>query len=461
MDNRDYFQEAATVPSSEEIFNMDEYSDAVMITKPQITISPVDIYYLHKMLSVNVDQLVDEGDNQLPEILKDLGSLGDEVEELGEEDSQERATNKVPIWLLLNNKFEVPENDTSNIKALFIRTKRMVVDVIRFQPGKTLKAILETPADGDMEEQHLAFTKRRRAELEQLAKSDPELEDVISHQRSDVAYSMPLPYTMRLCYSMSLEETKEKILYSASVLEKEGLCSSEQGYQSLLNAVAQDIRNQRIYRNQRKQDLAKLKHTLEELEMKRMQQSEAMDYYDHYVKDCMKHMGKATTKKRFGFLHSRRKETASGQFMGSYTTNAYKLKERGVIVSVGGVSDFHCPWMFPVPIPQNDQLGYGGTSFQSSLSLGTWKFFSPIEYCHSISFLNRLRHLQIEVTSEQVGVFNISAKGVGVTMASEQLLFQELLQKQYENVDTMEIFDMCIVNVNLLIFLINKKFYHK
>lgn len=85
MDNRDYFQEAATVPSSEEIFNMDEYSDAVMITKPQITISPVDIYYLHKMLSVNVDQLVDEGDNQLPEILKDLGSLGDEVEELGEE----------------------------------------------------------------------------------------------------------------------------------------------------------------------------------------------------------------------------------------------------------------------------------------------------------------------------------------------------------------------------------------
>lgn len=107
---------------------------------------------------------------------------------------------------------------------------------------------------------------------------------------------MPLPYTMRLCYSMSLEETKEKILYSASVLEKEGLCSSEQGYQSLLNAVAQDIRNQRIYRNQRKQDLAKLKHTLEELEMKRMQQSEAMDYYDHYVKDCMKHMGKATTK---------------------------------------------------------------------------------------------------------------------------------------------------------------------
>lgn len=44
----------------------------------------------------------------------------------------------------------------------------MVVDVIRFQPGKTLKAILETPADGDMEEQHLAFTKRRRAELEQV-----------------------------------------------------------------------------------------------------------------------------------------------------------------------------------------------------------------------------------------------------------------------------------------------------
>ncbi|EGD72352.1 hypothetical protein PTSG_00372 [Salpingoeca rosetta] len=395
-----YFHDAATVMSAEQHFGIDEYSDAVMLTKPQINISPVDIYYMHKMLSVNADQLVDEGDTQLHEILEDLGPIGEPEDEIGPEDSPERSANKVPMWMLLANKFEVPEDDTSDIKALFVRTKRMVVDVIRFQQGKTLKDILETPATSEMEEEHLAFTKKRRAELDQLAQSDPDLKDVIAEQRSDFS---------------TLEQTKEKILSNAEVLEKEGLCSKEQGYQNLLNAVAQDIRNQRIYRQHRKQDLAKLKHTLEELEVKKRQQSEAMDYYDQYVKECMKQMGKATaTKKRFWFRPNRRKETESGQWIGTYSTNAHKLKERGVLVSVTGVSDF------------------------------------------------QLRGLHIDVSSDEVGIFNITIKGAGMALAKEQLVFQDLLQKQYENVDTMKIFDdRCTVNVNLLIFLINKKFYHK
>ena len=56
-----------------------------MLTKPQINISPVDIYYLHKMLSLNVDQLEDEEDkdNHLREVLDDLGPIGDPEEEIG------------------------------------------------------------------------------------------------------------------------------------------------------------------------------------------------------------------------------------------------------------------------------------------------------------------------------------------------------------------------------------------
>ena len=38
-------------------------------------------------------------------------------------------------------------------------------------------------------------------------------------------------------------------------------------------------------------------------------------------------------------------------------------------------------------------------------------------------------------------------------------LFQDLLQLQYEGVAVMEMFGKTKINVNLLIFLINKKFY--
>lgn len=39
------------------------------------------------------------------------------------------------------------------------------------------------------------------------------------------------------------------------------------------------------------------------------------------------------------------------------------------------------------------------------------------------------------------------------------LMFQDLLQLQYEGVAVIELFNDAKVNVNLLIFLLNKKFY--
>ena len=41
------------------------------------------------------------------------------------------------------------------------------------------------------------------------------------------------------------------------------------------------------------------------------------------------------------------------------------------------------------------------------------------------------------------------------------LFFQDLLQLQYEGVAVMQMFDKAKVNVNLLIFMLNKKFYGK
>merc|ERR1712110_1017547 len=78
------------------------------------------------------------------------------------------------VSLTLSNKFEVPEEEDQSIKALYVRTKRFVVDVIRYQQGKTLREILEVPATAEMEEEHKLRSLEvaaKDAELAAAAKS--------------------------------------------------------------------------------------------------------------------------------------------------------------------------------------------------------------------------------------------------------------------------------------------------
>lgn len=61
----------------------------------------------------------------------------------------------------------------------------------------------------------------------------------------------------------------------------------------------------------------------------------------------------------------------------------------------------------------------------------------------------------------EAGKFEVNAKFLGVDMERFQLHYQDLLQLQYEGVAVMKLFNKAKVNVNLLIFLLNKKFLRK
>lgn len=63
--------------------------------------------------------------------------------------------------------------------------------------------------------------------------------------------------------------------------------------------------------------------------------------------------------------------------------------------------------------------------------------------------------------TDSAGVFEVTAKFMGVSMEKVEVVFQDLLQLQYDGVAVMDMFDRAKVNVNLLIFLLNKKFYGK
>lgn len=393
-----YFLEICDVEEPEVYFNMDQYTDVTRITKPIIYISIAEIVDTHRLLLEHKDTIAPDPADPLHELLDDLGEVPDIESLIGDsntDDGHHSKTNmgKTEISLALSNKFEVPEEDQSDMKSLFLRTKRMVVDVIRCQTrGDTLTEVLSITATQEEENDHaLLICKRERIDKKATKKTS------LVRQQS-MAGEMRLP----------LEQMKQKIQALLQELEKQGVVSRKDNYQHVINSIVQDIRNQRLYRQHRKQEMIRIRNTLKSLENKRAFFEEQIDYYNQYVKTCLDNL--STKGKKAG--RSTKKDSAH-KVKGSVKYSAAKLHEKGVVLDIE-------------ELPANQ-------------------------------FKNVL--FEIHAT-ENVGVFHVYAKFMGVNMEKVELVFQDLLQLQYEGVSVMKMYKAKI-NVNLLIFLLNKKFYGK
>jgi hypothetical protein len=132
-----------------------------------------------------------------------------------------------------------------------------------------------------------------------------------------------------------------------------------------------------------------------------------------------------STRKR-GFF-SKKEVSGDGQGFGTFKYSGAKLKEKGVLISIDGISPTQ----------------YVARCVSALLTFGV-----------------RLKAVSIEISSKEAGVFHVEATFLGVKVQGEDVQFQDLLQMQYEGTGRMKMFDQCWVNVNLLVFLINKKFFH-
>ncbi|XP_038071617.1 ras GTPase-activating-like protein IQGAP1 isoform X2 [Patiria miniata] len=393
---KDFLLKVCDVPEPEERFNIDEYSDFVNPSKPIVYMSVKEIIDTHALLLEHIEPLAPEPNDPLHDLLEDLGEVPSPEDILGEVPGEQgdpqfeallASMAKTEMSLTLTNKFELQEDDDSDKKRLFIKTKRLLVDVIRCQSGDDVTQILKAPATDEQEEQHSAL-------LQQRIKQDAKAESSQKLTR----------YTSAMDDSkLPLSSKKEKILRNLDILEKAGMVDSENHYQIMVNAIAQDIRNQRRYRQRRKQDILKMKGTMNALETKATFYEEQTDYYNQYIRTCLdnlqaKRSSKAETKKK-----------SSG-----VTYNAARLHEKGVILEIEGLEE------------------------------------------------SQFKNVMFEIRPLSLpGGFDISAKFLGVKMDTVQVIFQDLLQLQYEGAAVMNMFGRAKINVNLLIFLLNKKFYGK
>ncbi|KAJ8405650.1 hypothetical protein AAFF_G00316300 [Aldrovandia affinis] len=400
-----FFQAACDVPEPEEKFNVDEYSDMVTLSKPVIYISIEEIINTHSLVLLHQDAISPDKNDLLHELVEDLGDVPDVESLLGEgavdpSDPNKESTlsqlAKTEISLTLTSKFELLEGDDQDMKSLMMKTKKLIVDVVRIQPGETLTETLETPATALQESEHAKVIEKHAA---QNAKTPDGLKSSQS-----VLEDRQLP----------LEQKKRKILRNLRNLEQAGRVSSQNKYQDVINDISKDIRYQRRYRQRRKAELVKLQQTLNALNSKTAFYQDQINYYDTYIKTCLDNLNRKNARRSIK-LDSKGEEKGSKRSKHqSLKYTAARLHEKGVILEIEGLQT------------------------------------------------NQFKNVMFDISpSEEVGDFEVKAKFMGVEMEKVQLHFQDLLQLQYEGVAVMKMFEKAKVNVNLLIFLLNKKFYGK
>ncbi|XP_021235256.1 ras GTPase-activating-like protein IQGAP2 isoform X7 [Numida meleagris] len=448
---RNFFQAACDVPEPEEKFNIDEYSDMVTLSKPVIYISIEEIINTHSLLLEHQDAIATEPNDLLNELLEGLGPVPDVESFLGEgsvdpnDPNRESTLNqlaKTEISLSLTSKYELREGEDRDLKSLMIKTKRLIVDMIRTQPGDTLLEILETTATAQQQQKEIQAWELLLSTEEELSGKSSQLKTSpgdTDSERANLSFPQCVhesehlklvekraildsktPEKMKRSQSifedgqLPIEQKKRKIQRNLRTLEQAGLVSSATKYQEIINEIAKDIRNQRRYRHHRKAELVKLQQTLNALNSKTAFYEEQINYYNTYIKTCLDNLTRKNSRRSIKLDGKEEVKGSKKLKQASLKYTAARLHEKGVILEIEDLQT------------------------------------------------NQFKNVMFDITpGEEVGDFEIKAKFLGVEMEKVQLHFQDLLQMQYEGVAVMKMFDKAKVNVNLLIFLLNKKFYGK
>uniref|UniRef100_A0A3B3Z637 Uncharacterized protein n=1 Tax=Periophthalmus magnuspinnatus TaxID=409849 RepID=A0A3B3Z637_9GOBI len=372
---RRFFLAACDVPSLEEKFNVDQYSDLVTVTKPVIYISIGEIVNTHTLLLDHADAIAPDHNDPIHELLEDLGEVPTVEALLGEnplprDDPNRDLLGKTEVSLTLTNKFNVSADGNAEMDAKTL--------LLKTEPG------LCVPQEAEYQR-----AMQRRALRD--AKTQDQSQDQTQTKRDQDD-------------SLSLQGKKDKIRHNLQVLAELGKVQPQNRYQDLINDIAKDIRNQRRYRQRRKAELVRLQQTNAALNSKTKFYHAQIDQYHQYIRTCMDNLTKGKV--------SNAKAKKSKQVSHKYT--ASRLHEKGVLISIEDLQ--------------------------------------PSQFRNVIFEISR---------SEAVGVFDVKAKLMGVHLETVQLEYQDLLQLQYEGVAVMKLFGRATINVNLLIFLLNKKFYGK
>ncbi|QIW99394.1 hypothetical protein AMS68_004912 [Peltaster fructicola] len=439
----DALQNMFTLERPEEHFDSDHFSDLHARNKPTVYIKLADIFQIHNLITDNLNAVVSSRDDPLKELLSDLGSAK------GNESDLSNTGTGGEITLTLKSRFKVQEDPSAEARSLFTATKRLVLFIIRVQSGSNLMEILLRPITHEDDDKWIQLVQEEAAEKEngqprstrkafQQGAFDPRAslrggraQSVYSETPSAFSDDARMNSLLDL-ESMTYAELKSQALENIITLESPSIppqfrVNRHNSYQELLNALATDIRSKHRRRLDRQRDIDATRQTLAGLEKKAEYLEEQLTSYNDYVEQCLHTLAhKKTGTKGFKlpftkqWHHERELERAGRQpKFGSYKYSARQLSDKGVLLQ--------------------------------------WSA-QPFEQWGQLNFV---------ISSDEVGVFHIEASSGTMMLpgASANVLLDELLQAQYDNRNSINVFDEAgrgggaKLATNLLLHLVFKKFY--
>ncbi|KTW26770.1 hypothetical protein T552_02771 [Pneumocystis carinii B80] len=307
------FKTVIDVQDAEQYFEMDEFDDITCTQKPILYIKISDIFAIHSLVYNEIEIMAPDQDDQLRDIIKQLGLLSNNEEFMKISDTE--------IDLTLNPRLIHVENSDSEIRTLFMETKHYIFYIIRVQTGLNLMEILIQPVHPNDE---IKWKKILAEETKNNKHSN-------TYARNDL-------YNIK---KMSFSEIKAATLDNILKLESKGIISRSNYYQDLLNAIATDIRTKHRRRIQRQMELESARQTLIHLDNKALYLKSQLESYNDYIEKSLISLQTKKGKKKpvvpftKQYFHLRNLKR-SGQVpkFGSHKYSGRQLFDKGVIVSI-------------------------------------------------------------------------------------------------------------------------------
>ncbi|KAL1884578.1 iqgap-related protein [Paecilomyces lecythidis] len=387
-----------SVQDAESYFDIDEFNDLYAKTKPTLYIKMSDIFSIHQLVASEVNSICSHTDDILKEVIRDLGNVKTNENEL-----MSVSTSEISLTLL--PKLHNVEDPEAEIKALLMETKRCILYIIRVQSGENLMDIMIKPPTIEDEERWRTIVR----------------DELSTNNRRKGAYSEA--NTLIDIGAMTYPELKRTALENIVQLERAGKIGRHNNYQDLLNAIAVDIRTKHRRRIQRQRELDGVRMTLARLNDQAIYLDQQVKTYNDYIEQAMITLQNKKGKKRFlmpftkQWDHERELQKSGRVFkFGSFKYSARNLADKGVLVH--------------------------------------WKGYTERQW-------DRV-DLTISSNEVGVFTLDGSSGNMMIPGASAQVPLDDLLQAQFNNTQFLDFFEGQLrVNVNLFLHLIMRKFYNE
>ncbi|KAK4049279.1 iqgap- protein [Microbotryomycetes sp. JL201] len=286
-------------------------------------------------------------------------------------------------------------------KLLFNQAKRRVLGILKVHTGNDLEQVLAQTVTADDETLWSELVEEELEEERQQARA--QRRNLIS-QPDDIR-------------RMTFHQLKMAALQDILQLRQIGVISKADKYQALLDSIAHDIRSKHHRRVQRQNEIATMQATLTTLRTKKKYLEDQIQSYHVYIDQSMASIQKKSKKRivlpwSLQGSHERQLERQGKRYKyGSYKYTAQTLYDKGVLLSI-------------------DQ-------------------YSPKQF----------DKVNLTISSDAVGCFELGVEFGGNLMVNQQTRLEDLLESQFAGRQTLEIGTVAKVNLNLLVDLINRKFY--